>query len=61
VSLLQQRSGLSSVIDILKSNFNILEGEGDQDIREKVKRGIEIMKIDEPQLLLIFWSFYQSR
>jgi len=35
------------VIDILKSNFDIQEGEGDSEVRGKVKRGLEIMKIDE--------------
>jgi len=39
------------VIDILKSNFDIHEGEGDQEIREKVKRGLEIMKVDEASTL----------
>jgi predicted ATPase/class 3 adenylate cyclase len=39
------------VIDILKSTFDIHEGEGDQEIREKVKRGLEIMKVDEPSTL----------
>jgi class 3 adenylate cyclase/tetratricopeptide (TPR) repeat protein len=39
------------VIDILKSNFDIREGEGDQEIREKVKRSLEIMKVDEPSTL----------
>jgi len=39
------------VIDILKSNFDIQEGEGDQEIREKVKKGLEIMKVDEASTL----------
>jgi len=39
------------VIDILKSNFDIQEGEGDSEIREKVKRGLEIMKVDKPSTL----------
>jgi class 3 adenylate cyclase/tetratricopeptide (TPR) repeat protein/ribosomal protein L40E len=39
------------VIDILKSNFDIQEGEGDTEIREKVKRGLEIMKVDGPSTL----------
>ncbi|NWG01962.1 MAG: AAA family ATPase [Syntrophaceae bacterium] len=39
------------VIDILKSNFDIHEGEGDQEIREKVKRNLEIMKVDESSTL----------
>jgi len=39
------------VIDILKSTFDIQEGEGDQGIREKVKRGLELMGVDEPSTL----------
>ena len=39
------------VIDILKSTFDIQEGEEDQGIREKVKRGLEMMKVDEPSTL----------
>jgi class 3 adenylate cyclase/tetratricopeptide (TPR) repeat protein/ribosomal protein L40E len=39
------------VIDILKSNFDIREGEGDQGIREKVKKGLELMGVDEPSAL----------
>jgi class 3 adenylate cyclase/tetratricopeptide (TPR) repeat protein len=39
------------VIDILQSNFDIHEGEGDQEIREKVKRGLKIMRVDEPSTL----------
>ena len=39
------------VIDILRSNFDIREGEGDTEIREKVKRGLEIMKVDEASTL----------
>jgi class 3 adenylate cyclase/tetratricopeptide (TPR) repeat protein len=41
-------------IDILKSNFHIQEEEGDQGIREKVKRGLEIMKVDEASTLPYF-------
>jgi class 3 adenylate cyclase len=39
------------VIDILKSNFDIQEGEGDQEIREKVKKGLELMGVDEASTL----------
>jgi len=39
------------VIDILKSTFDIQEGEGDQGIREKVKKGLEFMGVDEPSTL----------
>jgi class 3 adenylate cyclase/tetratricopeptide (TPR) repeat protein len=39
------------VIDILKSNFDIQEGEGDQEIREKVKKGLRLIGVDEPSTL----------
>jgi len=39
------------VIDILKSNFDIREGEGDQEIREKVKMGLKLIGVDEPSTL----------
>jgi class 3 adenylate cyclase/tetratricopeptide (TPR) repeat protein len=39
------------VIDILKSTFDIQEGEGDSKIKEKVKRGLELMGVDEPSTL----------
>jgi class 3 adenylate cyclase/tetratricopeptide (TPR) repeat protein len=39
------------VIDILKSNFDIQEGEGDQEIREKVKMGLRAIVVDEPSSL----------
>ena len=39
------------VIDILKSNFDIQEGEGDSEIREKVKKGLELIGVDEASTL----------
>ncbi|MBW1788843.1 MAG: AAA family ATPase, partial [Deltaproteobacteria bacterium] len=46
------------IIDILKANFDIGEGDGDSEIREKVKRGLKILGIDEapalPYLLELF-------
>jgi len=39
------------VIDILKVNFDILEGDGDLEIREKVKRGLEVLVADEASTL----------
>jgi class 3 adenylate cyclase/tetratricopeptide (TPR) repeat protein len=39
------------VIDILKSNFDIQEGEEDFKIREKVKAGIKIIGVDEAPTL----------
>jgi predicted ATPase/class 3 adenylate cyclase len=46
------------VIDILKANFDIRQGDGDFEIREKVKKGLEIIGSDEasslPYLLELF-------
>jgi len=39
------------VIDILKSNFDIQEGEGDPEIREKVKKGLKLIGVDESSTL----------
>jgi len=39
------------VIDILKANFDILEGDGDFEIREKVKKGLKILGADEVSTL----------
>ncbi|MBM4307867.1 MAG: hypothetical protein FJ123_14140, partial [Deltaproteobacteria bacterium] len=39
------------VIDILKSNFDIQEGEGDQEIREKVTKGLRLIRVDEASTL----------
>ncbi|HEA65376.1 MAG TPA: adenylate/guanylate cyclase domain-containing protein [Desulfobacterales bacterium] len=39
------------VIDVLKSNFDIAEGDGDVEIREKLKRGLKILGADEASTL----------
>ena len=39
------------IIDILKSNFDIDEKDGDSEIREKVKRGLRILEADEDSTL----------
>jgi class 3 adenylate cyclase/pimeloyl-ACP methyl ester carboxylesterase len=39
------------VIDIVKSNFNIMEGDGDSEIKEKVKRGLNLLGFDEASIL----------
>jgi len=39
------------VIDILKANFDIHEGDGDLDIKEKVKKGLKILGADEASTL----------
>jgi len=38
-------------MDILRSNFNILDGEGDFEIRKKVKRGLRVLEVDESSTL----------
>jgi class 3 adenylate cyclase/tetratricopeptide (TPR) repeat protein len=39
------------IADILKSNFDIGEGDGDFETRKKVKKGLEVLKADEPSIL----------
>ncbi|MFH1294063.1 MAG: adenylate/guanylate cyclase domain-containing protein, partial [Pseudomonadota bacterium] len=39
------------VIDILKSNFDVYEGDGDLEITEKLKRGLKILGADEKTTL----------
>jgi tetratricopeptide (TPR) repeat protein len=41
-------------IEILKSNFHIQEGEGDQEIRDKVKSGLKKIGVDEANTLPYF-------
>ena len=42
------------IIDILKSNFDIQEGDGDSEIREKVAKGLTILGLDEASTLPYF-------
>ena len=46
------------IIDILKANFDIRQGDGDSEISEKIKRGLKIIGLDEasslPYLLELF-------
>lgn len=46
------------VIDILKASFDINEGDGDSEIKRKVKKGLKILKLDKastlPYLLDLF-------
>ena len=39
------------VIDIVKSNFDIKEGDGDVEIKEKLKRGLNVLDTDEASTL----------
>ena len=51
------------VIDILKANFDIREGDGDPDIREKVQRNLKVLGVDEattPPYLLELLSVQDS-
>ncbi|OQY15452.1 MAG: hypothetical protein B6I32_07400 [Desulfobacterium sp. 4572_20] len=42
------------MIDILKANFDVLEGDGDAEIRAKVKRGLKTLGLDEVLTLPYF-------
>ncbi|MGD2184534.1 MAG: AAA family ATPase, partial [Desulfobacterales bacterium] len=42
------------VIDILKSNFNLHEEDTDLEIREKIKRGLKLLEVDEASTLPYF-------
>ena len=42
------------IIDILKANFDIEEGDSDPEIREKVMRGIKLLGVDEASTLRYF-------
>jgi len=48
-------------IDILKSNFNIQEEEADLEIREKVRRGLRIIGVDEATTLPYFLELLSVR
>jgi len=39
------------VIDVLKANFDIREGDGDSEVREKVKRQLKVLGTDEASTL----------
>jgi class 3 adenylate cyclase/tetratricopeptide (TPR) repeat protein len=44
-------------VDILKANFDIREGDGDSEIREKVKRGLKVLGADEASTLPYLLEF----
>jgi class 3 adenylate cyclase len=46
-----RRVAYHSVIDIVKSNFDIKESDGDFEIRGKLKRGLKILGVDETSTL----------
>ena len=45
------------VIDIVKANFDIVEGDGDFEIREKLKQGLKILGADETSTLPYLLEF----
>jgi predicted ATPase/class 3 adenylate cyclase len=45
------------VIDIVKSNFDIKEGDGDFEIREKLKQGLRVLGVDEASTLPYLLEF----
>jgi class 3 adenylate cyclase/tetratricopeptide (TPR) repeat protein len=49
------------VIDFLKANFDIREGDGDSEIRRKVKYGLKILGVDEALTLPYFLELFSVR
>jgi len=49
------------VIDILKSNFNIHEEDTDFKIREKIKRGLQLLEVDEVSTLPYFLELFSVK
>jgi predicted ATPase len=45
------------IIDIVKPNFDIKEGDGDFEIREKIKRGLKVLGADEASTLPYLLEF----
>ena len=45
------------VIDIVKANFNIVEGDGDFEIMEKLKKGLKVLGADEASTLPYLLEF----
>jgi class 3 adenylate cyclase len=46
-----RRIAYHPIIDILKANFDIRETDGDSEIKEKVKKGLKILGLDEASTL----------
>ena len=49
------------VIDILKANFDIRDGDGDSEIKEKVKRQLKVLGADEASTLPYFLELLSSK
>lgn len=57
MSFLQQGVAYHPIIDILRANFDVHGIDKDSDIREKVKRGLKTLGIDETSTLPIILEF----
>ena len=49
------------IIDILKVNFAIQEGDEDFEIRDRVKKGLKVLKVNPGLTSPTFWSFFRLR
>ncbi len=49
------------IIDILKGNFLVLDGDTDREIREKVRKGLEVLGMDEASSLPYFLELLSVR
>jgi class 3 adenylate cyclase len=49
------------VIDGLKANFDIRQGDGDSEIKKKVKRGLKILETDEASTLPYLLEFFSVK
>jgi predicted ATPase len=49
------------LIDVLKPSFGIVEGDGEVEIIEKVKKGLKLLKIDEETTLPYFLEFFSLK
>jgi predicted ATPase len=49
------------IVDILKGNFDIREGDDDEVIREKVQRGLKILEVDEARRCPTCTSYSRSK
>lgn len=49
------------IIDVLKSNFDVRTEDGDSDIKEKIKRGLKILGVDEVSTLPYFLELFSVK
>jgi predicted ATPase len=49
------------IMDILKANFDIRDDDGDLQIREKIKKGVEILGADEASTLSYLFELLSAK